>query len=265
MLLLSVMLTNPTKALHRLFLAIARLFPSSHYALLSLLFIVGLELIFVFQRWYFLVSALVVSLITFGVILVSYEEEKRFMPTQVILPILATLGISGFAFLLPTTWILHVYIATAGLILFFLLKHGARQSYPIWNWALSMGIYLLNIAFIFGLRFHLDWQILFVLASVFIITALMSLQALRRIVPTISDVVLPVLALSFALTEVSWALQFLPSHYLAQAGLLAVLYYVIFNLISLSYTARLTLREMVEYIGVGTIASIIIISASRWT
>lgn len=241
-----------------------RLFPASHYVLLSGLFVVGLELIFTLQRWVTLVAVVVVTVVTLGVILVRLEEGGRFGLVHSILPILATTGLVGFAFLLPTTPVLHLYILVAGLIFFFLLKHGAREAYPIWNWTLSLAIYFLNIAFILGLRFHLYIPVLLVLLLVLVISSLMIVQALRRVTQTANELVLPTLTMALVLTEVAWVLQFLPSHYLVQAAVVAILYYVIFNLVSLSYTRKLKRHDIIEYIGVGVVASLLILVSTRW-
>ena len=243
---------------------IYRLFPSSHYALLSILFSVGLELIFALQRWVIFIAITVVLVVIVGVIFVRFEEKRRFMPTQIILPALATTGLSGFAFLLPTTPVLHAYIVAAGLMLFFILKHGTKQAYPIWSWVLSMVVYFLNIAFLMGLRFHLYMPVLILLVLVLMVSVLMALQALRRTSESVALVILPVLALSLILTEVAWVLQFLPSHYFVQAGIITILYYVIFSLIGLSYTRRLVRRDILEYVGVGFIALLIILVSAQW-
>ncbi|MFH1354333.1 MAG: hypothetical protein ABIH36_03525 [bacterium] len=241
-----------------------KLFPASHYVLLSALLVVGLELIFILQRWVVLIAVVAVTVVMLGVILVRFEERGRFGLIHSILPILAATGLAGYAFLLPTTQVLHLYILASGLIFFFLLKHGAREAYPIWNWTLSLVVYFLNVAFILGLRFHLYIPVLLVLVLVLAVTVLMGLQALRRVVRTASEIVLPALTMAFVLTEVVWVLQFLPSHYLVQAGVVTILYYVIFNLISLSYTRGLKRRDIVEYIGIGVVAFLLILISTRW-
>lgn len=244
--------------------SIYRVFPASHYVLLSILFSVGLELIFALQRWVIFIAITVVLVVIVGVILVRFEEKKRFMPTQIILPALATVGLSGFAFLLPTTPVLHIYIIAAGLMLFFILKHGTKQAYPIWSWALSMVVYFLNVAFLLGLRFHLYMPILLLLFLMLIISVLMVLQALRRTVKSIVPIILPVMALALILTEVAWVLQFLPSHYFVQAGIITILYYVIFNLVSLSYTRKLKRHDVIEYAGIGMFALLIVLVSAQW-
>jgi len=230
---------------------------------LSILYVVGLELIFALQRWVILVALTVVVVVAIGVVLVRIEEKGKFSLSQVVLPLLATVGLSGFAFLLPTSAILHVYILAAGGALFFLLKHGAKQAYPIWNWLISLLIYFLNIAFIAGLRFHLYIPVLLVLIAIFIVTGLMSWQALRRIALGV-EIIIPVLVMAFVLTEIAWALQFLPAHYLVLAGVVTALYYSMFNILSLSINKQPTRREVYEYAGIGIAALMILIISAKW-
>jgi hypothetical protein len=241
------------------------LFPASHYLLLALLFIVGLELIFALQRWVILVAVASASVVAAGVVLVRLEEQGRFRPLYIILPVLAAVGFSGFAFLLPTTPILHIYVAAAGLLFFWLLKHGVRQAYPLWNWTLSLPVYFLNMSFVLGLRFHLDLPVIAMLPLVAALTALMSLQALARIAPTLAGAALPVLAMTLTLSEVTWTLQFLPSHYLVQAGVVTSLYYVLFSLTSISYMRKVSRRDIVEYAAIGLSACLLILISAQWT
>ena len=251
------------KYLIRALLFVKRLFPSSHYALLALLFIVGLELIFALQQWVVLVAQVVLVVVMIGVVLVRIEESGKFTLSNVLLPLFAAIGLCGFAFLLPTSFILHLYIAAAGAVLFFILKHGARQAYPIWNWIISLLIYFLNIAFILGLRFHLYLPIIFLLFMVFVVTALLAWQALRRLASG-SVIMLPVAVMAFVLTQLVWVMQFLPVHYLIQAGLITSGYYVMFNLLGLSITRKITKRDYLEYGIVGVVAVAIILLSAQW-
>ena len=100
-----------------LLVKIKLIFPATHYALLSLLFIVGLELIFALQQWVVWVALLVVIIVIIGVMLVRFEEKATFQGHQAILPIMATIGLSGYGFFLPTSWLLHAYIIGSGIIL----------------------------------------------------------------------------------------------------------------------------------------------------
>lgn len=239
------------------------LFPASHYVLLAVIYVVGLELLFTLQRWVVLVVISVVAVVIVGVILVRYEEKGRFSLSDILLPISATVGLSGFAFFLPTSIMLHAYIIAAGLVLFFLLKHGARKAYPIWNWLISLLVYFLNMAFVMGLRFHLYVPVIVILFAVFLISALIIWQSLRRIALGY-QIVMPVLVMAFVLTELAWALQFLPSHYLVQAGVLTSMYYVMFNLVGVSLERKPTRRDVYEYVAVGVVAIAILLISARW-
>ncbi len=204
----------------------------SRYLLLALLFAVGLELIFALQRWVYVVAAAVVAVVAIGVVLIRLEEGGSFRIIHSILPLLACAGMSGFAFLLPTTAVLHAYIAGAGTFFFLLLKYGARPAYPLWNWLMSLAVYFFTVAFILGLRFHLDLPVLPLLLAVGTVTVLITGQALGRITRRPGDSLVPVLGITLALTEVTWILQWLPLHYLVQASVVSALYYVMFNLMS---------------------------------
>lgn len=252
-------------ALHRgvLFIRHGR-WAVSRYLLLALLFGVGLELIFALQRWVYLVAAAVIAVVAAGVLLLRLEEGGSFKLIHSILPLLATVGISGFAFLLPTTAVLQVYVIGAGVFFFLLLKHGARPAYPLWNWLMSLAVYFLTVAFILGLRFHLDLAVMPLLILVGTVTALITLQALGRVIRQMSDSLVPVFGITLALTEVTWVLQFLPIHYLVQASVVSALYYVMFNLMSKQFLGGIDRRDIIEYVGIGAVALLLILMSARW-
>ncbi len=240
-----------------------RWFLVSRYVLLSLLFVFGLELVFALQQWVWVVAGVVLGLV-FGIVLVKTEEGGRFRLVHVVLPLLAAVGLSAFAVFLPTTPLVHLYAAGAGLLFFFALTHGARRAYPVWNWAISLVVYFLNIAVIFGFYFHLYIPTLVVLCVVFAVTAAMAFQGLSRVSPTAQALVLPTLGIALGLTEVGWVLQFLPAHYLVGAGVLTTLYYIVFNLITISYNRALRRTDVLEYLGLGTVAMVVIVATARW-
>lgn len=236
----------------------------SRYLLLAGLFIVGLELIFALQRWVYTVAAAVVGVVAIGVILLRLEEGGRFRLIHSILPLMATAGISGFAFFLPTSGVLHVYVAAAGLFFFYLLKHGARPAYPLWNWLMSLVVYFLTTALFLGLRFHLDLPVLPLLLAVGSVSALTTVQAMARITQSISASLVPVLGITLALTEVTWVLQYLPVHYLVQASAISALYYVMFNLMTIESLRGVERRDVIEYVGIGAVALLLIFISAQW-
>ena len=238
-------------------------FPSSHYVLLSLLFFAGLEVTFALQRWLVPLLAILLGLLAIGIMLVRIEERGQFRLMQAILPVLAVAGLIGFGLFLTQQY-LHLYFIMASLILYWLLRNGAKMAYPTWNWTLATLIFFFDMAPILGLRFHLYIPIIIVLAVVFVVAFLISLQALVRISPLFSDAILISLAMSLVLTQLAWTLQFLPVHYIVQAGVLVAFYYVFFHLISVSYERQLNTRDITEYGAVATFALVLILLNARW-
>lgn len=239
-------------------------FPASHYVLLSLLYLVGLEVTFALQRWLIPLISILFGLLAVGIMLVRIEERGQFRMLQAVLPFLAVAGLTGFGLFLPHNALLHLYFIGASLILFWLLKHGAKIAYPTWNWTLSTIIFFFDMAPILGLRFHLYIPIILVLGVVFMVSFLISLQAIRRISPLLSDAILISLSISLVLTQVAWALQFLPVHYVVQAAVLVAFYYVFFHLISVSYERPLTRHDITEYGTVVAFALTIVLLNARW-
>lgn len=252
----------PTQAAQRLRTHVVH---PSHYLLLATVFFVGFELIFAFHQWAVLLAFVLLAVVAAGIILVRTEEQGKFHPMQTILPILATTGLTAFALFLPTVPIIHLYFLASAAILFFLLKHGARQAYPTWNWVISTLILFLNVAAVSGWRFHLYAPLLYALPLICAIVFLISLQALSRIIPSTAETTLLSAATGFVLTEVAWTLQFLPLHYLVQSGVIVALYYVCFHLISLSYERAITRKDVLEYSLVGLAALLLVLMTAQWT
>jgi hypothetical protein len=243
---------------------ISQLFPASHYALLGLLFFVGLEVIFSIQRWIYGFITILILLMIVGVVLVRLEEGQRFKPNQLVLPFLALTGLIGFSFFLREDILRHVYFVLATLLLFWLLKHGSKQAFPTWNWTIATVILFLNLAVVLGLHFQQLLPLLPTLIISWLVSFLICLQAIRRIAPRLSEAVLVALAVALALTEIVWVLQFLPLRYIVPAGVVVTFYYIFFNTIRLSYERTLVRRDLWEYGTIGAIALIIILATTRW-
>ncbi len=250
-------------------------FPASRYLLLALLFFGGLELIGAFHRYIILFSGALLALLAYGIALIRYEEkysspnestftEKQFHPLQLILPVLTAAGLVGFALFLPSNSIAHVYYIGAAIVFYWLLANGSRQAYPTWNWALSTGVYFVDVAVILGLAFNLAWPPLLTVALVFLVTWLISIQAFHRIIPTTSTTVLVSLAMGFVLAQLAWVMQFLPAHWLVLAGVLVVIYYTTFHLLSISYERALRRRDVLEYAGIALAALFVLLTTARW-
>jgi hypothetical protein len=236
----------------------------SHYLLLSLLFFAGLELLVMFSYWVILLAIILILIVAAGVVLVRVEEQHAFNPSQIILPMLAAVGLIGFTLFLPQTPLIHLYFLLASLIFFWLLRHGTRQAYPTWNWTLTMVVIFLNLAVIFGLRYHLYIALVWILGLVFGVILLASLQSLHRVTKDWVETWLPSLGLAVAVTQLGWVMQFWPLHYVVQAGVAVVAYYVVFNLLSISFERKLSRADMIEYGAVGGLGLIILLFTANW-
>lgn len=241
-----------------------RLFPASHYLLLAALFFVGLELVVAFHQWFIAVTLVLLAVLVYGIFLVRYEEAGRFRAVQIILPFLAAVGLMGLAFFLPRTDLLHVYFAVASIIFYGLLRHGARQAYPTWNWIIALLVLFVNVAIVLGVRFHLYTAVTHTLIALFVVIFLLSYQSLSRVASSPRYAILLSCGLSLALIQISWTLQFLPLFYLVQAGIIVVFYYLFFYCLVLSIEGHLTRRKIGEYGMVGALALAVLLLSARW-
>lgn len=246
-------------------LALLAFWPSSHYALLSLFFFAGLELAYGLRRLVLLLVSIMLTITVFGIILIRTEERGWFHPTQVILPTLAAFGITAFSLFLPTNFLLHLYFTVSAIVFFYLLKHGAKQAYPTWNWLISLVVLFVTVAAVLGWRFHLYIPIIFILPVIFLIVTLMSVQILLRYTNRSYDAWLLSLTIGFVVAEMVWVLQFLPLHFIVQTGLVTAVYYVIVQLTAASYEQPLSRQELIEHIGIGTAAALILLLTARWS
>lgn len=241
------------------------LFPSSHYALLSLFLFVGLELLFVIHRWLFLLIFIFLAILIIGIFLIKSEEGEWFHPTQTILPALAAFGFAGLAIYLPMTGFLHLYFIGCALLFFYILKYGAKQAFPTWNMVISLAVLFAVIVPVIGWRFTLYSPVWIMLALLFPIITLMSFQSLLRYTQTAGEAGMIALSLGFVLTEIAWVLQFLPLHFIVQAGFLVAMYHTITQLAILQIERHLNRKTVIEYSLVGLGAVILLVATAHWS
>jgi hypothetical protein len=125
-------------------------------------------------------------------------------------------------------------------------------------------VIFLNLAVIFGLRYHLYIALVWILGLVFGVILLASLQSLHRVTKDWVETWLPSLGLAVAVTQLGWVMQFWPLHYVVQAGVAVVAYYVVFNLLSISFERKLSRADMIEYGAVGGLGLIILLFTANW-
>ena len=245
--------------------SIKHLFPSSHYALLSLFFFAGLELLLVFHAWLFVWIGALLVILFMGIALIKVEEGSGFHISQVILPSLAAGGFSAFGLFLPSTIWLHVYFAVCALIFFYILKHGAKQAWPTWNWVISLFVLFASVAALLGWRYYVYAPIVIVIGALALIVVLIAFQSLRRYTATSQEAWLLSLSMAFVIGEITWVLQFLPLHYIVETGIVSAVYYIMFRLIiSTIEDGVLEAREIVEHAVVGVSALAMLLITAQW-
>lgn len=210
------------------------------------------------------VLLVLLAIVVAGVFVIRYEELGRFSPYQAILPSLAVLGLAAFALFLPVTPMLHVYIIGAAICTYFVLKHGVRHAYPTWNSIVSFITLYVALASVIGARFHFYIPTLILLAISFIITTLVAIQFLLRYRKSTAEGWLLALVVGTVLTQIIWALQFLPLHYLVQTGVILSVYYVVTQLISAKSEQTLTPKLLIEYVAFGGLAIMALLLTARW-
>lgn len=246
---------------------------NSHYALLALLFGVGLELVFAFPHQLVIFVPILLGLVAIGMLLLRWEEAHVFAPIQMLLPALVATGLTSFALFIPIrSFTLHSYFLACVLVLYFVLRHGAKQAYPTWNWIISLIALFINTATLLSWHWYAFLPMLGMLGGICIIVILISYQSFKRLeVDWRSDEVhsgesaLLACSLGIALAEVSWVLQFLPAHPITAAGVIVALYYVFFQVTSLSLRKVLVVADLIEYGTVGVIALGLVLVSTRWT
>jgi hypothetical protein len=245
--------------------SITRIFPSSHYAILSLFLFIGLELLFVIHRWLFLLLFLLLGILVIGVFLIRSEEGAQFHSTQTILPTLAAFGFAGLAVYLPVTALLHVYFIACAIVFFTILKYGAKQAWPTWNMVISLTVLFAALVPTIGWRFLFYAPVWGMLALIFVIVTLLSFQSFLRYVQSTSEAGLIALALGFTLTEIAWILQFLPLHFIVQAGFLVATYYTTSQLATIAIEKNIERKTIIEYGLVGGGAIILLVLTANWS
>lgn len=243
---------------------LSRLYPFSHYGLLTLLFFAGLEVLSTWRSVTIPLGFLLLGILAIGIYFIRVEEHETFALAQVILPILTAIGLVGFTLFLPLSGVLHAYFIFASLIFFFVLRHGARHAYPTWNWILSVLVYFLTLAVSLGVRYYLYVPVFMVLIAIFAFSFLISFQGWRRLSGATALLMLLAACSAFALTELAWALLFLPLHYSVQAGIVVVAYYAIFHLVTISFTRSVTRKDILEYVSIGGVTLLMLVATARW-
>lgn len=236
----------------------------SHPLLLSLFFFAGLEIAFAFQRLVIWVMVTLVGVIIFGIAFLRYEEIGRFRPYQMILPGIAVIALTSFTLFLPVNAWLHIYMAAAAACLYLVLTHGARQAYPTWNLIISLIILLIALASILGSRFHLYIPIMLALTLAFAVTTLTVAQTMVRYRSSSPEAWLLSCVLGLTAAQTIWVLQFLPLHFMVQAGVVLSILYAGSGLAAAQAEHGLTRQVVLQHVGLSITAMAALLLTARW-
>lgn len=236
----------------------------SHYGLLSVFFFAGLEVAFAVQQLVYISLLVLMVIVIGGIFVIRYEELGRFSLYQAILPSLAVLGLAAFALFLPASWWLHAYMVGAAACTYFVLKHGAKQAYPTWNTIASLITLFVVLATVLGARFHFYIPVWTLLVIVLLATCLTAVQFFLRYTNSAAESWLLAASLGVSITQITWAFQFLPLHFLVQAGVLISIYYIAVHLAAITLERVLARRDIIEYFVFGSIAIIALVLTARW-
>lgn len=236
----------------------------SHPLLLSVFFFAGLEIAFSFQQFLVPTIAVLILVVFLGVGLVRYEELGFFRPYQMILPVIATLAFSGFALFLPKNAWLDVYSVVCGVCMYLILTHGAKHAYPTWNMVLSLIVLLLSLAGILGSRFHLYIPVPIAVGVAFFVTTVMCAQTLVRYEKSPAEAWLMASILGLIVSETIWVLQFLPLHFMVQAGVVLSILYSGYGLAIARTEHNLTKQTALQHISLSVIALAALLLTARW-
>jgi hypothetical protein len=228
-----------------------------HHLLLALFFFAGLEVVAIVHHWVFWLLVSLCVTVIIGISLYRIEEGS-FHASQLILPSLAVIALSGFALFLPFQLWLHGYFVFSAAVLFVLLRRAARLAYPTWNLVASLLVFFLLASSILGWRFYFYAPVLAILVLIFFTTAALSWQWLLRFGTVRGEALLLAVVVAFIACQLAWAVLFLPLHYITQAAILTLTYYFMAQLLAVSYERAVHTRDVVEYATVGLLAGVIL-------
>ncbi|MBD3238083.1 MAG: hypothetical protein GF332_00390 [Candidatus Moranbacteria bacterium] len=198
----------------------------------SVLFIIGFEaLIYYQQQTTWILEALLIV-----VLIASWQISGRLKIP--FLPVLFFIGAALLAFYVDQALIKQIYIFSSGLVFYFILYsvyvlNRRPQSEFCKKITLISSIItlFLLVAGVFAVWLNQIVAIWQILTAIFIITGLISIQLLRKILPTNTkiNIYLLSLILAYSLTTISWAVFFLPFSYLTASIIISATYFMFVN------------------------------------
>lgn len=186
-----------------------------------------------------------------------------------ILPVMYTIAITSFYFLLPSSWLTKVLIPIVfGISFYFLLLSqnvfnvASIRTIPLYRaaatasflFALLTCLFLFNVLYALHLPFYLNGLIIFLITFLIALQNFWSIE-MERIT---SVIVVYSLVVALVVAEVGMGLSFLPVISPVWALYLCISIYILCGIITEYIRNRVTGRVAIEYLGVGL--SVVVIS-----
>ncbi|HEX9664894.1 MAG TPA: hypothetical protein VGA49_03680 [Patescibacteria group bacterium] len=235
----------------------------------------GFEYIFVNADSFWRVVVLIYILLILSVIIIVYNKITLSAAwVYLINPILLVSSALLFVILLESSLLRHLILAATVLILgsilnnIFIYLHQTHR-YQAYSFESLIDYSNLIVAFLFFSSFYfltiflniLIWQ-LFILA--FIIIALLSYQLIWSNKIDLKRGAVYVFINSLVLSQLFWAISFLPIGYLASGLILTLIFYMISGMSKLTLLDRFSLRKSGKYLIIGFLGIIVVLATTRW-
>lgn len=236
---------------------------------------VGYEYSFAVPHRYVVTSSLVLVLVALGMALVLRKNSMSERLTLLAPPLVLTLGAELALFFMSPSWLRHSVAAIVGgsvwlygeEIYRYVFDPERYHPHAIEHLAGYFGVLALagSSSGIFAFQIFLDVRLIYLLALTFVIaltisTAVFAVQPLSRVSLLSSVVVFGILV-----TELVWAVHFLPSEYWVNSLIVTIPFYVALHLVRHELNRTLSPQRIRRYVTVGTIALLLVVGSAQWT
>ncbi|MBI5405036.1 MAG: hypothetical protein HY976_02320 [Candidatus Kerfeldbacteria bacterium] len=184
------------------------------------------------------------------------------------------LGTSFLEFFLSAGWLRHVIAGLTAVTLWVFLEEAYRYIYQperyhrhaLDHLGALLGVAAITSAMagIFGLRIFLTVRLIVLLPATFFLVAITTAAVLATHPMPIKKLIVATVFFGIIVTEVAWAVLYLPTHYWVNALFVAIPFYVALHLVRHEISGTLTRRHIRRYAVVALTAIIIVASTAQW-
>ncbi|MBI3486359.1 hypothetical protein HY025_05485 [Candidatus Daviesbacteria bacterium] len=246
---------------------------ASIFITVGLLFFTQLKPLLIAQYQYILGLSILAYLLSLWAL---WEGMSRLKAVVLLtLPTLFTLGLASFYFLLPVRWLTRLPVAIIfGLSFYSLLLSqnvfnvASERTIPLYRAASTVAFlftlitifFLFNVVFALKLNFYLNGLLVFLISFPLILQTLWSIEMEQ----VTSQVLIFSFILSLVMGEFAIAFSFWPIIPTIWSLTLSTMFYCLLGLTTQFWKERLSLRLVLEYLGVGGGVLIFTILTTSW-